>query len=203
LSRDESRFASDGARAPPPGSAARGRRSRLGDGIRVGELLNVRAASWLAIPLLFTACPLTTFEVEPGNGSGGAGPAPSSNGASAGTVLPPTGGTGSVPRIAIAPKTLPDRYVVAQGQQLVVPAPGVLANDTPRDLEVIRVSEVRGTRPAAYDAERVDIRPDGALEFVPESRFFGVYRLEYVVENGEGAKATGTVEIHVPPSEIH
>ncbi|MFO7178321.1 MAG: Ig-like domain-containing protein [Pseudomonadota bacterium] len=163
----------------------------------------MRAASWLAIPLLFTACPLTTFEVEPGNGSGGAGPAPSSNGASAGTVLPPTGGTGSVPRIAIAPKTLPDRYVVAQGQQLVVPAPGVLANDTPRDLEVIRVSEVRGTRPAAYDAERVDIRPDGALEFVPESRFFGVYRLEYVVENGEGAKATGTVEIHVPPSEIH
>ncbi|HLV65635.1 MAG TPA: hypothetical protein VKY73_07470 [Polyangiaceae bacterium] len=168
----------------------------------MGELLSLRGLSFLAVSsLLLTACPLTTFEVEREGGTGGTSTVPPSSGGSSGAISS-TGGVGGAPRITVPPKTLPDRYVMRQGEQLSIPAPGVLANDTPSELRVVRTSEVRGTRPTAYDAELARIRADGSLEFIPERRFFGVYRLEYVVQGSEGQQEKGTVEIHVAPTDI-
>jgi hypothetical protein len=156
------------------------------------------AAGLVALGLLASGCPFSTFsvgdELRPSGGQGGArgGSPPTVSGGS------PTGGSGAKGGVA-PPHLQSDRYFMVQDQVLHVGAEkGVLANDSPPELSVFDSAELPSTRPSPYDATwTIDAR--GMLDFTPARGFVGVYELSYRARNSEGAAASATVAIHVLP----
>lgn len=105
---------------------------------------------------------------------------------------PPTGPVGpSSPSVVAAD----DRFVTVEGgdQTLSVPSPGVLAND-----------RVDGAAGASLEAAlvqepshgRLDLKPDGSLDYTPDSDWFGEDRFTYRAAAGS-ASAPAEVVIDV------
>ena len=160
--------------------------------VLLGRVLSVSLLSALA-----PACPFSSFEVEPATGSSLGGSAGASGGA------PTTGGTnggqGGSPIKAASPQPQADRYFMLQGSELTVRSPGVLANDSPSELQVARVDVV--TEALDFDMD-VEVSGDGRLEFRPDPRFFGVFELTYEVQNTNSVSAESRVTVHVLPSDV-
>ena len=159
----------------------------------------VRALSASLLAGFATGCPFSSFEVVqsgsfPAAGSGGGG----SGGTSLGTGGAKTG-QGGVATKAAPPQPRADSYFLLQGATLDLRAPGVLENDSPRELEVEDYEVLTDTSNFAMTAE---VEPSGRFVFAPDPRFFGVYELVYEVENRDGQSAKSRIMVHVLPAEV-
>jgi hypothetical protein len=75
-------------------------------------------------------------------------------------------------------------------QSLVVPAPGVLANDDGAGTAELATNVTNGT---------LTLNPDGGFSYTPGPDFFGEDAFTYRVRNAAGASNTATVRITVRP----
>lgn len=97
------------------------------------------------------------------------------------------------------PSATDDDHVVAQDTELVVAAPGVLANDADPDGDGLTARLV--TDPAHGS---VTLAADGSFRYQPDAGFVGVDSFTYVADDGGTTSATATVTITVqagPPIE--
>ncbi|MCC6314495.1 MAG: cadherin-like domain-containing protein [Thermomicrobiales bacterium] len=87
-----------------------------------------------------------------------------------------------------------DRYKVKQDTKLrTTRTNGVLANDSDVDKASFWVSGV-GTKPAHG---KLRLRRDGGFDYTPDKKFVGKDGFTYIVEDGNGKTATGSVAIKV------
>jgi hypothetical protein len=160
-------------------------------------VLRLLSASLLAA--FATGCPFSSFEVVKSSNF----PAAGAGGGGSGGMSPGTGGNnagqGSVPAKAAPPQPRADSYFLIQGATLDLRAPGVLANDSPDELEVDDYEALTDTPDFAMTAE---LERSGRFVFAPDPRFFGVYELVYEVENRDGESADGKITVHVRPAEV-
>ncbi|MBE0546188.1 MAG: cadherin-like domain-containing protein [Rubrivivax sp.] len=91
-----------------------------------------------------------------------------------------------------------DSYATPQGTQLVVPAPGVLGNDTDADGDAL--SAVLLGQPANGS---VRMQLDGGFTYTPPAGYVGTVTFQYVADDGEAASTAATVTINVtaPPPQ--
>lgn len=160
----------------------------------IGGLLTLGA-------LTATGCLLTSFEIgEPpmAGGSGGVGGMSAGMG---GMIVAGMGGmvvagTGGEPA---APVLQDDEYAILQGEALtVLPASGLLANDSPPGLEITSWTVV--DVPEAFKGN-VEIEKAGNFKFAPVPGFFGTYRVRYTAAIG-GREAQAEVRFRVVPRRI-
>ena len=94
-----------------------------------------------------------------------------------------------------------DRYVTPQGTALVVPATGLLGNDTDDDGDAL--SAVLLGQPASGS---VTMQLDGGFTYTPPAGFVGTVTFQYVADDGEAASTAATVTVHVtapqPPPRV-
>ena len=116
------------------------------------------------------------------------------------TVGDPDGGATSVTVTVTVtgendlPAAMADSYVASEDTPLVVIAPGVLTNDT--DVDGDSLTAVLGTPPSSGS---VVLAADGSFTYTPAADFAGSDGFSYVVDDGAGGTATGTVVIEVAP----
>ncbi|HNX46379.1 MAG TPA: Ig-like domain-containing protein, partial [Anaerolineaceae bacterium] len=92
-----------------------------------------------------------------------------------------------------APVAVDDTYNTPEDTELVVPAPGVLANDTDADGETLSVVSVV-TEPAHGV---LALNADGSFTYMPEENFFGSDTFTYKVADGTGLFDEAVVTIQV------
>ena len=92
------------------------------------------------------------------------------------------------------PTTADDAYAVAEDDQLVVTAPGVLANDADPDLDPL-------TAQLDTDAGQgtLTLQDDGSFTYDPDPNFFGTDTFTYRATDGIAQSAAATVTITVDP----
>lgn len=98
-----------------------------------------------------------------------------------------------------APSAVDDDHVVTQDTELVVTAPGVLANDTDIDDDALTAQLVTD---ASHGS--VGLAADGSFRYQPDAGFVGVDSFTYVADDGAAASTAATVTITVqagPPVE--
>ena len=88
----------------------------------------------------------------------------------------------------------PDRYGVESSEILTVPAPGVLSNDGDLPIEGGTVSVTVFGQPAFGS---VVGSPDGSFVYDPPDDFSGEDSFDYIISDGQGGTALGTVTIFV------
>ena len=93
------------------------------------------------------------------------------------------------------PVTGADRYVVREDGTLTTPAPGILFNDS--DLDGDSLTASLETIDPAYG--QVAVNTDGSFTYMPAENFSGIATFTYLVEDGHGGQAAGTVTITVNP----
>jgi VCBS repeat-containing protein len=93
-----------------------------------------------------------------------------------------------------APVANPDAYATDEDTDLVVPAPGVLANDTDVDGGTLTAVVVSGPGNGT-----VTLNPDGSFTYHPAANFNGTDTFTYTVSDGQGGTATGTATVTVRP----
>jgi Bacterial Ig domain/PKD domain/Calx-beta domain/Palmitoyl protein thioesterase len=93
-----------------------------------------------------------------------------------------------------APVAVDDAYEVDEDAQLVFPAPGVLANDTDADGDLLYAEVVEGPEHGV-----LTLLEDGALAYTPEPDFNGEDELTYVATDGADESEPATVTIEVTP----
>ena len=76
------------------------------------------------------------------------------------------------PPVNAVPVAGPDAYDAVQGEPLVLPAPGVLANDTDADGQVLTAT---GASQPAHGAVR--LAADGSFTYTPDAGFSGIGHL--------------------------
>ncbi|WP_435365780.1 Ig-like domain-containing protein [Haloarchaeobius sp. DYHT-AS-18] len=81
-----------------------------------------------------------------------------------------------------APTPVPDDYVVGQGETLVVPAPGVLANDYDPDNDSISATNVYNPSNGS-----LSMTVGGNFEYTPDPGFTGVDSFGYRIQDEHGA----------------
>ncbi|MBI5618467.1 MAG: tandem-95 repeat protein, partial [Gammaproteobacteria bacterium] len=86
-----------------------------------------------------------------------------------------------------------DHYTMRENASLVIPAPGLLANDTDADGDALTVQSISYPTPQGA----IVSMPDGSLKFTPNADFTGTTSFEYTLTDGNGAQATATVTIDV------
>jgi hypothetical protein len=151
---------------------------------------------------LLPGCPFSTFEVvssspAPNAGSGGTG-----IGGSVSVGGGSSTGQGGSPSKATPPRAHADRYFMLQGRSLSVRSPGVLENDSPRELEV-DVGSATGSNGVLDDfVMSWKLGPDGSFEFEPDKRFVGVYEITYEVRNRDGVVGASKLEVNVLPDQV-
>ena len=94
---------------------------------------------------------------------------------------------GNAPPVAVN-----DSYSVAEGTELIVGAPGVLANDTDAEgapLTAVLVDDV--------DNGTLTLNADGSFRYTPRNGFTGTDRFRYQARDGSGSSAPATVTITV------
>jgi len=86
-----------------------------------------------------------------------------------------------------------EHYSLHAGQNLLIPAPGVLEGDTDADGDPLRVvsTDTTGTHGT------VNLVNDGGLQFTPEAGFVGTTSFKYTVSDGLGGTDEGLVTIDV------
>jgi VCBS repeat-containing protein len=92
------------------------------------------------------------------------------------------------------PDAVDDAYQTLQDTQLVVSAPGVLANDTDADGDTLSVPIAGG----ASNGD-VEINPNGAFTYMPDAGYTGPDSFTYTVDDGHDGFDTATVNITVVP----
>ena len=91
-----------------------------------------------------------------------------------------------------APRAAPDQYPVTPGAPLVVPAPGVLANDT--DPESNPLTAVLASGPAHGT---VGLLPDGSFTYTANPGFSGADSFTYQTSDGTNLSAPISVTLNV------
>jgi hypothetical protein len=91
-----------------------------------------------------------------------------------------------------APEAGDDAYSAVGGEPLMIPAPGVLANDTDADGNVLTAVEV--TQPANGE---VTLEADGSFTYTSEAGFSGKDVFTYRADDGQDVSAPATVTITV------
>jgi VCBS repeat-containing protein len=97
-----------------------------------------------------------------------------------------------------APVAASDTYQTATDVELVISAPGVLANDTDADGDALTVSLVAASGPANGE---VTLNANGSFTYTPDSGFRGTDSFSYVVNDGtiDSAPATVTITVNTAP----
>ncbi|MGH2571705.1 MAG: Ig-like domain-containing protein, partial [bacterium] len=92
------------------------------------------------------------------------------------------------------PVAASDWFAVDEDVPLVVPSPGLVANDGDPDGDLV------GALPATAPAHgTLDVRPDGSFTYVPHANFWGDDSFGYIASDGRGAFDTTSVAIVVRP----
>lgn len=91
---------------------------------------------------------------------------------------------------SVGPAAAPDAYPVGEDTALVVPAPGVLANDAPGTTASLATAPANGT---------VVLQPSGAFTYTPAANFSGSDSFTYRAVLGTTQSAPTTVAITVTP----
>ena len=93
-----------------------------------------------------------------------------------------------------APDAIDDAYTTAEDTVLIIPANGVLGNDTDPENDPLTVTThtqpVNGT---------VTVNPDGSLSYTPNANYNGVDTFTYTISDGNGGTDTANVVIKVTP----
>ncbi|MEY4340012.1 MAG: hypothetical protein RLZ14_1862, partial [Actinomycetota bacterium] len=92
------------------------------------------------------------------------------------------------------PVAVGEHYEVASDTQLVVSAPGVLANDTDADGDAITASLV-----SVSSNGTADLAADGSFTYTPPPHFGGLFLISYRVFDGTAYSNTVTAAIDVRP----
>ena len=99
------------------------------------------------------------------------------------------------PPVNATPVARSDAYATVQGQPLVLPAPGVLMNDTDADDQVLTATAA--TQPAHGT---VALAANGSLTYTPAAGYTGSDSFTYRASDGEASSALATVTITVTPA---
>lgn len=92
------------------------------------------------------------------------------------------------------PFAVDDLYSVDEDASLVVPAPGVLANDTDPENDPLTTSLVTGPSSGS-----LGFNPDGSFVYVPDADFNGTDTFTYAATDPGGAVSRATVTLVVEP----
>jgi len=95
------------------------------------------------------------------------------------------------------PISVDDIYSMEQNVSIVVPAPGILANDTDEEGKTITAEVV--TKPL-YGA--LNLAKDGSFSYTPKTNFTGKDSFTYKASDGELKSETSTVTIQVNPPDL-
>ncbi len=120
-----------------------------------------------------------------------------------------------VVRLNAAPVAVADTIAATKNTPLVVPAPGLLANDTlgvPSGTIVsfgggsllgTATANVVGTTVAFGTGGSIRVNADGSLTFTPSNNFQGAFTFQYRLQNATGSSdATVTINVGVAPSTV-
>ncbi len=99
---------------------------------------------------------------------------------------------GEQPPVNTAPVGGDDAYSTVEGQPLVLPAPGVLANDTDADGDVL--TAIGATQPINGT---VTLAADGSFSYTPDAGFTGKDVFTYRADDGQDVSSRATVTITV------
>ncbi|MES2629649.1 MAG: Ig-like domain-containing protein, partial [Bacteroidota bacterium] len=143
-----------------------------------------------------------TLSLAP-NGSFTYTPAADFNGTDSFTYLATDGFGGSTPAVVTitvlpvndAPVGRDDSYTVAEDTPLTIAAPGVLANDTDVDGDVLTLGTVT-TQPLHGV---LTTNANGSFTYVANPNYFGPDNFVYIVLDGKGGSSSATVNINVSP----
>ncbi len=97
--------------------------------------------------------------------------------------------------LASAPVAVDDDFTVLEDQQLVVPAPGPLANDTVADGDPLEFGVVPGSGPSHGTLSGVN--STGAFTYTPDAGFAGTDSFQYRADDEVSVSNTATVTITV------
>ncbi|MFD2024839.1 LamG-like jellyroll fold domain-containing protein [Promicromonospora aerolata] len=111
---------------------------------------------------------------------------------SAATTVTITVEEGEQPPANTAPEAAADAYEAVGGEPLTLPAPGVLANDTDADGNVLTATEV--TQPANGE---VTLAADGSFTYTSDAGFSGKDVFTYRADDGKDLSAPARVTITV------
>src|SRR6266498_2508431 len=92
------------------------------------------------------------------------------------------------------PTPADDAYSVNEDDVLIVPAPGVLANDTDADGDPF--TAVLATNPRHGT---VTLQADGSFVYTPDSNYNGPDRFTYIADDGSNVSASATINLTVLP----
>jgi hypothetical protein len=110
-----------------------------------------------------------------------------------------------------APVGTDDAYTATAGRPLVVPAAGVLANDTDAEGQPLSAAKLPGTRPPASGGGEwnfpgqpahgtLDLRPDGSFTYTPAPGYTGPDSFTYLAQDSRGKSDAATVTLTVEAS---
>jgi Tfp pilus assembly protein FimT len=102
--------------------------------------------------------------------------------------------TVAVNDVNYSPVAVDDNYSVNADGQLLVPASGVLANDTDRDGDPVTADLVGGPAHGS-----LDLRADGSFAYAPVAGFFGQDQFTYKAKDAGASSQVATATITVNP----
>jgi hypothetical protein len=100
----------------------------------------------------------------------------------------------TVSEAAISPNAVPDAYDVMENDTLMVPAPGVLANDSDVDIPANTLTAVLDT---STTNGSLILNEDGLFVYVPDTMWSGIDTFTYKVYDGTGYSEVVSVTITV------
>lgn len=95
-----------------------------------------------------------------------------------------------------APQAKDDHFSVVSGQTAILPAPGVLGNDSDPDGDPFWLT----TASTPLHSGAFGNWSDGRIEYTPVAGYVGSDTFEYTISDGHGGTATATVTIDVLPA---
>ena len=92
----------------------------------------------------------------------------------------------------LPPAAADDQYSVSENGTLVVPAPGLLANDTDPEGQPLTAVKVAGPADGV-----LTLNADGSFTYTPAPHFWGTDTFTYIANDGDADSNTATVTIDV------
>lgn len=95
-----------------------------------------------------------------------------------------------------APEVQGESATIAEDNAIIYTQAALLANDSDVDNDHadLRITQVGGAVNGS-----VELLPDGRIRFVPDADYFGPAAFDYLVDDGVGGQALGTVTLEVTP----
>ncbi|MCG8605122.1 Ig-like domain-containing protein [bacterium] len=90
-----------------------------------------------------------------------------------------------------------DAFTTSADSPLIVPAPGILANDSDADGDNLQAAPTDGPANGS-----LNLNADGSFTYAPNSGFAGIDNFTYEVSDGNGGSAPGAVTIVVSPAQV-